>query len=560
LFKIFALFLTVCQRHLPVLLATLLVAGLCVAGKPVYQSNDDSFLAMVGAGFGVASQPEPHLVWSHFGYGLILAGLSRLVGPTAHGWATLFTIWLSLTLLIQASLYAQSWKICLVVLLGCLGGVYLISVLEPDFTLTASLSFGAAIASWLVRTGQERPTSRLWKSGIFLALILSFLIRPNAYFMGLVIVGPSIFFLCLGRTRFNRQARILAACLVAIAVLGFLTDKIPYWSSPEWSQATKYFELRTQFNDFARVHWVPDAPEYHRVGWTFNDYAMFVMWYSRDPIYSLENVSFLVQRLAVPTIAMAPQQIWSWLTSPFTSLQLTLLLALQAVIILSVDAQRRRLGLLLILGELAAMMGAAVTGRPPVGSVWMPAAAITLLNLCAVLILTPGQRSSLARRLGLALITALALWSATLVCLDHLQTCREAAAYRRWISANRDLFDGKVVVWDIGLKWEWLVTPLACYSPFPELRVISIDDIACMPVETLMLKKSQIDDLAKELSTNPEMRLLCPKRLITYLIQFCQQHYGIKPAFKECASWEESSIYRLDFTKDKDNQPGTQRQ
>jgi hypothetical protein len=81
-----------------------------------------------------------------------------------------------------------------------------------------------------------------------------------------------------------------------------------------------------------------------------------------------------------------------------------------------------------------------------------------------------------------------------------------------------------------------------------------------MPVETLMLKKSQIDDLAKELSTNPEMRLICPKRLITYLIQFCQQHYGIKPAFKECASWEESSIYRLDFTKDKDNQPGTQRQ
>src|ERR1700722_2355452 len=96
--------LRACRPYLPVLLATIIVASLCLFGEPLYQENDDPLLAMVSAGFGVAVTPEPHLIWSHLGYGLLLGALSRLIGLNAHGWGTAFAIWLSLTLLIRVSL------------------------------------------------------------------------------------------------------------------------------------------------------------------------------------------------------------------------------------------------------------------------------------------------------------------------------------------------------------------------------------------------------------------------------------------------------------------------
>jgi hypothetical protein len=103
-----------------------------------------------------------------------------------------------------------------------------------------------------------------------------------------------------------------------------------------------------------------------------------------------------------------------------------------------------------------------------------------------------------------------------------------------------------VTVWGIGLKWECLVTPTRIYPPFPSLKVAAIDDLNHMPVETAMLKELGIDDLAKELGTDPSIHLVCPKDLIERLTRFCQEHYGITPIFKSRAEWGESAIYTLD--------------
>ena len=538
-----------CRAQMPLLLATLIVASLYIFGEPLYQANDDPGLAMAGAGFGEASRPEPHLVWSHFGYGLILGGLSHVVGPNAHGWVTIFAIWLSLILVIRAGLSAPSPPVRLAVLLLCIGCIFLTALLSAEFTITASVLFGAAISNWLVTADQEQPRRHVWTGAMVLALILSYLLRPESYVMGLVIVLPPLIFLCWHPSRIRWSARFLIVFLPVIIILGW-SEKIAYSTSREWRNVPKYMDLIDQINMYGRVPWSPQAPEYRKVGWTETDYAMFGEWYTRDPIYSLNNLAFLVKNLAIPVNVTTAAQIRDWLLFLFTSWPLALVVFAQLIICLILDRVRRWLGLLLLLGEFGAIAAAALTGREPLDYVWTAALAITLMSLCALLVLTP-QGHDLRRRRGLALIGLVGLVTATCVLSDHLRICRDAAAYRAWISQNRELFRGKVTVWGTGLLWEYLITPTRIYAPFPELKVASIDDITCMPIETAMLKELKIDDLAKELCTDPDMRLLAPKDLIETLTGFCKQHYGVNPVFKEAATWEDTGIYVLE------NQPGS---
>jgi hypothetical protein len=109
---------------------------------------------MVGSGFGVAAQPEPHLVWSHVGYGLVLGMFGRLVGPNAHGFITIIAVWLALTPQIRASLAAPSTRTRFFVLVVGVGCVFTGELLSPEFTITVAVLFAGAIAGWLVSSDE----------------------------------------------------------------------------------------------------------------------------------------------------------------------------------------------------------------------------------------------------------------------------------------------------------------------------------------------------------------------------------------------------------------------
>jgi hypothetical protein len=531
---------------LPILLASFIVAVLCIFAEPVYQVNDDSFLAMVGGGFGVAVRPESHLLWSHIGYGLILNGLSGLVGPNAHGWMTVFSVWLSLLLVIAAVLRASRRDFRLFVLLICLGCVYLSAVLSAEFTVTSAVLFVAGIAMFIVLAAEETPRSRTWTAISILAIVLGYLIRPDSYLMGLAIIGPALIFLCWRRSKFASSARLLALILVSIALVGFATDKLAYLASPDWRSVPQYFDLATNFTDYNRVPWIPTAPAYRQVGWSFDDYVMFTHWYTRYHIYSLENVSLLVKSLLVSSSATAPARIIDWFHFAFTSWSLVPMLCGQALVWLLLEKRRRVLGLLLILGECGAISLAAYTGRVPLGYVWQAAADTTLVTLSALLITAPFAGSSRWKRFGAILLGLLGLFAGILFLSDHQRVRQDAAEYRAWIAKNHELLKGKVTVWDVGMMWEWLITPTRIYPPFPQLKVASIDDVNNMPIETAMLATLGIDDLAKELCTDAEMRLISPYWLVEHLTGFCERHYGIRPVFKKAAEWRYQAIYVLE--------------
>jgi hypothetical protein len=530
----------------PILLATLVIAVLCLFGEPVYQVNDDSFLAMVGAGFGVAVHPEPHLVFSHFGYGLILEALSRFIGPNAHGWFTIFAIWLSLVLMIRASFRAADLKVGLTILVVCVGCIYLASLLSAEFTTTAAVLFGAAIAEWLSSSYREPKLRYLGCAVVFVALILSYLIRPESYLMGLIIVAPALLVLCWRKSEVKLRTWVLAICLVIIAIVGFETDNLAYSSSPEWRDIPEYNDLRAQFTDYGRVPWIAKSPEYRQVGWSYYDYFMFSHWYARLPIYSLQNVSLLVKKLSTPSVTIAPAQLRAWFLFPLTSWPLLLTLCAQGVIFALLDSRRKLIGFMLLLGESAAIAAPALTGRTPLNYVWSAAAAITLMALCCLLASTTQQTAKISKYLGLPLIGFFGLTVGFIFCSDHAIVRRDAAEYRDWINKQAEYLRGKVTVWDVGLVWEWLITPTRIYSPFPALKIASIDDISRMPIETAMLRELGIEDLTRELCVNPKMRLICPKELVPALVLFCKEHYGVTPIFKEVADWRWTGIYLLD--------------
>jgi hypothetical protein len=526
--------------------AALVVAALCYFGAPLYIENDDPGLAMVGAGFGEAVHPEPHLIFSHYGYGLILGTLSRLVGPYAHGWFTIFAIWFSLVLVIRASLRAADLKVCLTILVVCLGCIYLATLLSAEFTTTAAVLFGAAIAEWLSSSYREPKLPYLGTAVLLVALVLSYLIRPESYLMGFIIVLPMLAVLCW-RSQVKQRARLLAISLVIIAIAGFETDNLAYSNSSDWRDIPEYNDLRAQFTDYGRVPWLPQAPEYRQLGWSYNDYAMFTQWYTRNPIYSIENLRLLVTKLGVPIAPWtALNQVTSWFGFLFGSWPLLLTLSSQAVICVLLERRLKFLGILLFLGQFGAITAAALTGREPLPWVWLGASTITLLGLSALFVAVSPKAQSTFRKFGVVLTALLGAATGLLVCTDHQRESGQAAAYRGWINENRQYFAGKVTVWSTGLIWQWLITPTRIYPPFPELKVAAIDDLNCMPVETAMLAELKIDDLARELCTDPNMHLVCPKALLDTLVAYCQEHYGFRPRFKEVASWQYTSIYTLE--------------
>lgn len=498
---------------------------------------------MVGAGFGEAARPEPFLIWSHLGYGLLLKGLSHLVGPNAHGWVTIFSIWLSFALVIKASFNAANWRIRLCLVTLCLGCVYSMALLAAEFTITSSVLFGAAMAHWLGSLlGEKSPPSRLWVLARITAFILSYLIRPESYIMGLIILAPTIFILGWRRTSAGTRARVLAAGLILIVVLGW-SEKIAYRSSPRWRHVPENMDLVDQFLMYNRMPWSPQAPEYRQVGWSRNDYDMFCEWYTLDPIYSAANLSLLVKHLAAPVDLSA--QIWAWFRFPLSSWYLISALGAQLIICVFLDRNLRPLGILLVIGEFIAIAAAASTGREALDYVWEAAAALTLLCLSALLA-AKSPRNRFFAGLGPFLAGLVGLTAGTLVYSDHVGICQKARQYRQWINQNHELFQGKVTVWGIGLTWEWLVTPTRIYPPLPALKVAAIDDLGCTPIEADMLNHLKIKNLAKALCTDPEMRLICLIADEPMMARFCQEHFGVLPVFKEVARWQDSAIYVLD--------------
>jgi len=120
--------------------------------EPVWATNDDVALAMLGSGFGIAVAPTSRLVFAHPFYGLALNALTPLLGTAAHGWLTLVGLMLAAGVL---GLALAPLRFGMVALAACWLALLLPATLSPQFTITSGLLFAAGSA-WFLAEGRGR--------------------------------------------------------------------------------------------------------------------------------------------------------------------------------------------------------------------------------------------------------------------------------------------------------------------------------------------------------------------------------------------------------------------
>jgi hypothetical protein len=495
----------------------------------LFDGNDDTGLAMMGAGFGVAVEPEPHLIFSHFGYGLLLSFVSRFAGPYAHGWTSLAALGLSIGLYSRAVCehargHGALLGTLMIIAAGC---VFAQALLEVQFTITAGLLFGAAMSCWLtvLREGTGSPGLA---AVIYGALILSFLIRPSAAILGFVVVGPALVWLAWrGPTSSRSPTRHLIITIAAIATMVYFADRAAYAFSADWRDVLEYNQLRSLFNDFFRIPWIATAPEYQKVGWSANDYQMFMNWYSLHPIFDYDNIKFLARTLLLQAPFLEPSGVRDWLMAPWNSPILSALVIGQLLLCLLLPRQRS-LTFLLLVGTFAALILLGLTGRPPKFRVLFPAIGIGFL--CMLVIVAEVKLVQL-QKVGIGVLLCIGLYAGSTTVLTHRKQVADTVAYRAAIADAKPYFSGTIISWGSGLAWESLITPTTIHAPVAGLTIASIGAISKTPIMQSTLRRLGIADLGSTLCTQPDVRLIADASQIAMLQTFCEQHYHMRPVY-----------------------------
>jgi hypothetical protein len=519
------------KRQIAIVLAVpfLTILGVFLFGNPLFEGNDDTGLAMVSAGFGLAVTPEAHLIFSHYGYGLLIGAISRLAGPLVHGWISLAALALSIGLYVRALCELRGTRALAAAALVSAAGIFSQALLEVQFTITAALLFGSAMGCWLAveRNGARSP----WLSAtIYGALLLSFLMRPSAAALGIVVVGPALLWLAWrGPADSRRPIRHLLIAVAAIALTAYLTDMAAYVLSADWRGAVEYNQLRSLFNDYFRIPWIPGASEYAKVGWSANDHATFMSWYSFHPIFDYANIKFLAQTLLLQTPLLTFSGVGNWLAAPWHSPMLLALVVVQLALCALLPRQRM-FALLIVAGGLAAIAVCGLSGRPPLFRVWFSGISIALL--CTLPLLLAAQAGlRVFQKIGAAALVVVGLYAGSTAVEAHQKRVKEAAAYRATLAGAAPYFSGLVISWASALAWEWLITPTRIHAPIAGLTIASIGLFNRTPVAQATLRRLGITDFSSTLCTRSDVRLIAEPRHVELLRIFCEQHYHVSPTY-----------------------------
>lgn len=501
-----------------------------ILGNPLYATNDDAALAMIGAGIGMAVEPARHLVFSHYGYGVLLAGLSPIVGGKAHGFISLFSVGFSLGLLTYA--VGQRLSTLLIALFTAGSLVYVTALLEPQFTVTAGVLYAAATACF-VSCVRRKEVSLLGSLFIYCAIVLSLLIRPSSTMAAVIVTAPALLWVAMrGDIAERREIRHFAIAVACIVTLLYGVDWAAYYFSPEWRPVLQYNFVRGLFNDFNRVPWVPGGAAYREAGWSENDYLMFKSWFVSHDLYAFDKISAIASSFATQGPLVTPRLIVRWFQGLTTNPQLALML-LSHILLLAAFPRARPIILLLLLGLGCAVLLSALTGRPPHERVLVTVASTSLLCSLGLSLNTwKEQPNRLVRYTIIGVLVAFGLAYGSYAVMQHRMLSSVAASYGDELKAASPYLSRKVVAWGSSLKWEWLVTPTQIVSPIADKPIISIGALTRTPIMAATLQKVGVQDLSKTLCTDADVSIITSRRYIERLEIFCEQHYGVRPEFR----------------------------
>ncbi len=224
--------------------------------RPIYETNDDIGISnMVN---GAKGTYDPHLVFSHYFFGLLLSALYRLAGSVPWyavlQYTVLFCAFIAVTYVLIHRLGGSSGIWIALIVLTVFGYEGYVSL---QFTKTAGIVSSAGML--VVFDGADRERVRYGEliCGIVLACIGS-MYRYNQFFAeALLMTGIGVcFLLVLHRRERGLRLRMFVRCILSfgallVLVLGlYRIDRYVYQSDPDWAQYQAYNRVRAKLYDF----------------------------------------------------------------------------------------------------------------------------------------------------------------------------------------------------------------------------------------------------------------------------------------------------------------------
>ncbi len=251
--------------------------------RSFYMTPDDIFKILTVKGIAANSTPSPFVGYSNILLGYLLMGLYAL-SPTFswYGWflcaVQFLTFWVFLWLLFSLT---YRW-FYFFIFVGLWISVFFIFFALFQFTMTSMLAAFAGLMVLLmsIESRGGKPQNGILPAASLL-LLLSELIRPDAFSLAALVFAPFIF-----SRLFEKQFRHYAKNrwkLLTLTLLGILclmgADFQWYQSDKNWDDYLRFDNARIELLNYRITDYTPETkPYFDSVGWSQNDYWLFKNW------------------------------------------------------------------------------------------------------------------------------------------------------------------------------------------------------------------------------------------------------------------------------------------
>ena len=272
------------------LLNALLLIGLLVVFRPVYETNDDYGLAnMVN---GVKGARDAHLIYAHYFLGLLLKVLYQLRQSvpwfSVLQYVVLYVSFTSITYVLTRRAKNQStiWFSYLLIIWFAYEGY-----IKLQYTKTAGIASVAGILLLFYAVCSQRVSKRALAGGFALSCI-GFMYRDAQFFAeAALMTGIGIYLLIelkdtQDAVKGQRQRKLFlyfgtfGGLLAAVVLLHFVDRS--FYRTPEWETYDQFNEIRTELYDYGFPSYDQNEEAYRSLGIDKNAYDLLRGWNFMD--------------------------------------------------------------------------------------------------------------------------------------------------------------------------------------------------------------------------------------------------------------------------------------
>jgi len=270
--------------------------------KPYFQLNDDTFKAFFAEGVGTNLTPSEYIGYSNCLLGFALKFLyTNLPGIAWYGLLMLSVQTMSLFAFLYSLLLSPNSRFKILLFMITWISFYFLFFSKIQYTATASLAAQAGIFLG-ISLWHKRKISPYTYGWWFLGILLFFssLVRLEGFLITIFTALPLLVFFLLNENNSSRRElvktkKVFFFVLTSTIVFGAAFNYFWYERDPGWREFNRFDKERVEFQDYRITEYNDRTkPYFDSVGWSQNDYRMFLNWYYLDTdIFSPEKVNEL---------------------------------------------------------------------------------------------------------------------------------------------------------------------------------------------------------------------------------------------------------------------------